>query len=63
MKKIWVWLLFGNGETPEKSGDFERSGSDNGRKMGGYREERGISPGLGAALEGFSADKRWRRAF
>jgi hypothetical protein len=62
MQIIWVWLLFG-GEIPEKSGDFKRWGSDNGRKMAGYREERGISPGLGAALEGFSADKRWRRAF
>src|SRR5215470_97596 len=60
---IWVWLLFGNEKRPEKSGDFEpcRCGDD--WKLPGYRGERGISPGLAAALWGFGAGSRWRRAF
>src|SRR5215471_10268041 len=52
---FWVWLLFGNEKRPEKSGDFEpcRCGDD--WKLPGYRGERGISPGLAAALWGFGA--------
>jgi hypothetical protein len=33
---IWVWLLFGNEKSPEKSGDFAQSGRGDGRKVRGY---------------------------
>jgi hypothetical protein len=54
----WVWLLFGNAKSPEKSGDFERARSDHGRKMPGYREEDAISPVFGVPFLIFSARRR-----
>jgi len=43
---FWVWLLFGNEESREKSGDFGRCHREDDRKLPGYRGEGRISPGL-----------------
>src|SRR5205807_2652632 len=60
---IWVWLLFGNEKSREKSGDFGRCRRGDGRKLPGYRGEGGISPGLALPFLVFSAGSRWRWAF
>src|SRR5205823_11299457 len=36
---FWVWLLFGNEESREKSGDFGRCHREDDRKLPGYRGE------------------------
>src|SRR5947208_7884811 len=59
----WVWLLFGNEKSREKSGDFGRCRRGDGRKLPGYRGEGGISPGLALPFLVFSAGSRWRWAF
>src|SRR5438874_6138869 len=63
MMSSWVWLLFGNEKSREKSGDFGRCRSGDGRKLPGYRGEGGISPGLALPFLVFSAGSRWRWAF
>src|SRR5205807_9082298 len=62
-KIVWVWLLFGNGKSREKSGDCGRCRRGDGRKLPGYRGEGGISPGLALPFLVFSAGSRWRWAF
>src|SRR5437773_9440405 len=59
----WVWLLFGNEKSREKSGDFGRCRRGDGRKLPGYRGEGGISPGLALPFLVFSVGSRWRWAF
>src|SRR5438034_5593766 len=53
----WVWLLFGNEKSREKSGDFGRCRRGDGRKLPGYRGEGGISPGLALPFLVFSAGR------
>src|SRR5437667_12430147 len=62
-RQFWVWLLFGNEKSREKSSDFGRCRRGDGRKLPGYRGERGISPGLALPFLVFSAGSRWRWSF